>query len=202
MKKRTISGTILIIVFFGSMLISTKLFSCIMSITALYAYWEIINIKYSKYNKLGLIKFMGYIFVLLLSMNEVFFNISNKITLILPIIFLLIPIVTYNDKNKYNIEDAFYILSSIYLVGLVFNNISQLATLDITKCIYIFVISFMTDTYAYLGGMLIGKHPLTTISPKKTIEGSIIGSIMGSIIGAFFYYVFIGEFNLITIYLI
>ncbi|MFR3499954.1 MAG: phosphatidate cytidylyltransferase, partial [Paraclostridium bifermentans] len=46
----------------------------------------------------------------------------------------------------------------------------------------IFIISFMTDTFAYFSGYLFGKHKLIpTISPKKTIEGSI-GGILGSTI--------------------
>ena len=57
----------------------------------------------------------------------------------------------------------------------------------------------MTDTYAYIGGMLIGKHKLTSISPKKTLEGSIIGSLMSTIIGSCFYNVMINDLNLIII---
>ena len=46
----------------------------------------------------------------------------------------------------------------------------------------IFIISFATDTFAYFSGYLLGKHKLIpSISPKKTIEGSI-GGILGSII--------------------
>ena len=60
------------------------------------------------------------------------------------------------------------------------------------KCIFIFIIAFATDTYAYIGGMLIGKHKFTSISPKKTVEGSVFGIIMGTFIGSVYYYTFIG----------
>lgn len=40
---------------------------------------------------------------------------------------------------------------------------------------------FMCDSMAYFTGMLFGKHKLTSISPKKTIEGSI-GGLVSSII--------------------
>ncbi|HEY5535810.1 MAG TPA: phosphatidate cytidylyltransferase [Ignavibacteria bacterium] len=43
--------------------------------------------------------------------------------------------------------------------------------------IYIFVLIWVCDTFAYFGGRLFGKHKLSTISPKKTIEGSISGFI-------------------------
>jgi phosphatidate cytidylyltransferase len=49
------------------------------------------------------------------------------------------------------------------------------------------LVSFLTDTFAYLGGRLIGKRPLApAISPKKTIEGSFIGLLGGA--GAATYY--------------
>ncbi len=49
------------------------------------------------------------------------------------------------------------------------------------------VLSFLTDTFAYLGGRLLGKRPLAPkISPKKTIEGSAIGLIGGSLVGFLF----------------
>jgi phosphatidate cytidylyltransferase len=45
-------------------------------------------------------------------------------------------------------------------------------------CLFIFIIVIASDTFAYLGGSLLGKHKLApTISPNKTIEGSIIGFV-------------------------
>lgn len=174
-----------------------------MTLAALLGYRELINIKYEKKeNNLEFIKFIGYLSIILLSLNGIFFNISNNITLIIPILALTIPIVLYNDGSKYNINDALYILGTIYFLSFAFSNIIISAKLDIYKCIYIFIIAFITDTYAYIGGILIGKHPLTTISPKKTIEGSIIGSITGCIISSFFYHIFIGGKSIIAIIII
>ena len=174
-----------------------------MTLAALLGYRELIKIKYEKKeNNLEFIKFIGYLSIILLSLNGIFFNISNNITLIIPILALTIPIVLYNDGSKYNINDALYILGTIYFLSFAFSNIIISAKLDIYKCIYIFIIAFITDTYAYIGGILIGKHPLTTISPKKTIEGSIIGSITGCIISSFFYHIFIGGKSIIAIIII
>jgi phosphatidate cytidylyltransferase len=46
---------------------------------------------------------------------------------------------------------------------------------------------WMNDTMAYLVGSLIGKTPLTKISPKKTWEGTIGGIVMGVAITAFLF---------------
>lgn len=43
-----------------------------------------------------------------------------------------------------------------------------------------FIISWMTDTFAYFSGMLFGKHKLIpAVSPKKTVEGAIGGTLLG-----------------------
>jgi len=54
--------------------------------------------------------------------------------------------------------------------------------------VWLILIACSTDIFALVGGMLIGKHKLTSISPKKTIEGSVVGLIVATIVGSFFYY--------------
>ena len=85
-----------------------------------------------------------------------------------------------------------YVIGIVYFLGLSFGNIIFLRDTNIAKCIFIFIIAFITDTYAYIGGSLIGRHKLTSISPKKTIEGSLIGTIMGVLVGSVYYYNLVG----------
>lgn len=59
--------------------------------------------------------------------------------------------------------------------------------------LYAFAIPAATDTFAYVFGMLFGKHKLIErLSPKKTIEGAI-GGILG---GIFFTFAFMKLYNL------
>lgn len=51
---------------------------------------------------------------------------------------------------------------------------------------YIFIISMVTDTFAYFSGYLFGRHKLSQISPKKTVEGAI-GGVIFCIIACFIY---------------
>ncbi len=45
-----------------------------------------------------------------------------------------------------------------------------------------FILAWLTDTFAYFVGVFFGKHKLIpTVSPKKTIEGSL-GGILGAVI--------------------
>lgn len=45
-------------------------------------------------------------------------------------------------------------------------------------CLMVFIISWLTDTFAYFSGYFFGKHKLAPlVSPKKTIEGSVGGTL-------------------------
>ena len=129
---------------------------------------------------------------------------------------LSIPIIFYNDNKLYNINDSLYVLGIVYFLGLSFGNnifsindafyliggifflgtsfslLILIRNISLNLLIYLFLITVITDTYAYIGGSLIGRHKLTTISPKKTIEGSIVGTFMGTAIGSVYYYNMIG----------
>lgn len=189
MKKRTISAIILLFVMIGSILISSKLFGILMLLFSILGFREFFDIKYSKNNdKLGLIKVIGILCLILISMNNTFYKLDVNIIVLLPLLLLSMPIVFYNDSKIYNIIDAMYTLGIVYFLGFSFGNIIYMADVSLVRCIFIFIIAFITDTYAYIGGSLIGRHKLTSISPKKTIEGSLIGTLMGTLVGTVYYY--------------
>lgn len=193
MKQRTISAIILLIILVGSLIISSKLFGILMQIIAILGYNEFFNIKYrDRLKELRLIKYLGIVGLVLLTLNNTFYVLDMKIVILLPLLILSIPIVFYNDNKLYNINDCMYVIGIVYFLGLSFGNIIFLRDTNIAKCIFIFIIAFITDTYAYIGGSLIGRHKLTSISPKKTIEGSLIGTIMGVLVGSVYYYNLVG----------
>lgn len=203
MKKRTFSAIILMMILIGSIFLGYKTFGIVMLLCSILGYRELFLIKYEKSkNKLDIVRLMGYFSLILLVLNNIFFELDNQILIILPLLMLSIPILFYNDSNVYNINDAFFVIGSIFFLGFGFHNIIYMAKMDIYKCVLIFLIAFITDTYAYIGGCLIGKHKLTNISPKKTIEGSIIGTIMGTLIGSVYYNLAIGGVNVMGIIII
>ena len=54
--------------------------------------------------------------------------------------------------------------------------------------IFLFLITSLTDTFAYITGRLIGRHKLIeVISPNKTWEGFIGGSIISTFICTNYY---------------
>lgn len=58
---------------------------------------------------------------------------------------------------------------------------------------YILIAAWGTDTFAYAVGMKFGKHKLTKISPKKSVEGSIGGTI-GAVVLALIYTVIVQRY--------
>ena len=193
MKERTISAIILLILMIGSMIIDSKLFGILMLIFSVLGFLEFFNIRYSEKNKkLDLIRIVGILCLLLVSMNNTFYKLDMNIIVLIPLLVLSLPIVFYNDNKLYNIGDALYNLGIVYFLGFAFSNIIYMGDVSLIKCVFIFIIAFITDTYAYIGGCLIGRHKLTSISPKKTIEGSIIGTFMGTLIGSVYYFNLVG----------
>lgn len=196
MKKRLLGAFIVLTVLITSLLLGNHIFTLVISIISLLGLRELINIKY-KERKILPIKIISYLLLSLFLINNLYLKLSNTVIISISIISLIIPIVFYNDKERYNINDSLYLFGIIFFLGCAFLNIINMRNISIAKCIYIFVIAFITDTYAYISGMLIGKRKLTTISPKKTIEGSLIGGIMGCIIGSMFYYFLAGDLSII-----
>ena len=187
MKKRIIGAIIVVAILVGGAFLGPNIFALVMTGIALLGLKELINIKYEKHD-IMLIKILSYFFLALFLLNNIFYRIDIKLIITLSILSLIIPIVFYDDRGKYNINDAFYFLGIVFFLAFSFMTIINTRSTNIYKCIYIFIISFITDTYAYIGGMLIGKHHFTDISPKKTIEGSLIGIMVGTFVGSIYYY--------------
>ncbi len=198
MKKRILGGAIVLIVLITSILLGDIPFAITISLVALLGLKELIDIKY-KNKDIKAIKILSSISMLLILLNNTLYTLDIKVLIYLPILILILPVVFYNNKEKYNINDALYFLGITYFLSFAFSNIITMRELSIHKCIYIFIISFITDTYAYIGGMLIGRKHFTTISPKKTIEGSLIGALTGSFIGSMYYIMFINDLSIIKI---
>lgn len=127
---------------------------------------------------------IGYIFVAYLALKNIV-NLGIEYTYVV-IFALFIYSITYILRCKNNIIDIaitffsiFYVAISIDFIVLTINSFEK-GTIYVWT---IFIVAFLTDTFAYFTGYLFGKHKLIPkVSPKKTIEGSI-GGVVGSTIG-------------------
>lgn len=200
MKKRVVSAFLMILIFALCIIISSKIFAILMLICGNLCLKELIDIKY-KNKYIDFVKFVCYLSISILILNGVFFKFNTLFTLIFPILSIITPIIFYNDNKKYNMEDSLYLIGITFFLGIAFNIIVYLREIDIALCLYIFLVACLTDTYAYIGGSLIGRHKLTEISPKKTIEGSILGSFMGTILASIYYLTIIDANNIFKVLL-
>ncbi|WP_288868727.1 phosphatidate cytidylyltransferase [uncultured Parvimonas sp.] len=121
-------------------------------------------------------------FSLIFSMEMLYsISISNE-NLVLTFFasYFLIISIYYLFFNKMSIENLGRLLFSFIYISV---PMGVFLKLGYTNLLWIvFLISWGTDTFAYLFGMIFGKRKLCpSISPKKTIEGAL-GGIFGSLI--------------------
>lgn len=123
-------------------------------------------------------------------------------------IFLLIMFFTtalLTISLKYNIVDVVVTYFGIAYIALPFEaiiSIHESSSQGAKLALLVFVISFTTDVFAYLIGKKFGKRKLIpSISPNKTIEGSV-GALLAALIITYIYSNVVGiNFNIFIVFL-
>lgn len=114
-----------------------------------------------------------------------------SIIIYLLIIVLLITIFFFRPKlgypvNLYSALGVLYItIPCVMMIDLYDHSIQFFKGPDWYLPMVIISSIWINDTMAYLVGSLIGKTPLSTISPKKTKEGTYIGMVLAVILVSF-----------------
>ena len=208
MKIRIISAIIALAIVIPLIIMGGNLFNVGVYIISLIALKELLDIKASKKQIPIFIQLIAYIFMMIILISNSK-DISNVFTLdyrILSALFMafLIPTVFYHERSKYSINDAFFLIGSLLFLGVSMSLLVLVRSVSLNLLIFLLLIPMVTDIFAYVTGMLIGKHKLLEeISPKKTIEGMIGGTLMGVFIGAMFHHTVIDPtFSKIEILLI
>ncbi|SHJ44196.1 phosphatidate cytidylyltransferase [Tepidibacter formicigenes] len=147
-----------------------------------------------KEKKINSINIVGYMISLLFFMFSTF-KINNQYMLGLSFILFFIACILV-VLRKYNIMDMSVTFLGVIYIPYLLNHITLITNFKNYNYIWlVFIIAWMTDTFAYFSGYFFGKNKLIPeVSPKKTIEGSIGGIIGSSISCAVFGYLF--NFNL------
>ena len=198
MTKRCTSAIVMLIFLIPLLLVGGGIFNFGVYVVSLFALYEFIKIKEEKKKIPSFIKFISYIIITLLiltnsQLKDLTFSIDYRILSALFISFLL-PTVLYHNREKYSINDAFYLIGGILFLGISMSLFILIREKSLMLMIYLILIAVIADTYAYIIGSLIGKHKLLeVISPKKTWEGMIGGIIFSIMFGTTFYHLFVSE---------
>ncbi len=208
MKQRVISAIILLLIVIPIIITGGSLFYIAVSLISLFALKELIDIRQTKRSFPVTTQVISYAMLIMLVSNNLYntsfvYSIDYRIISVL-LAALLLPLVFYQDYDKYNIEDALFLLGSVFFLGIAFNLLILIRNYSLNYFIYVILITIITDTYAYITGVFIGKNKLIpAISPKKTWEGLIGGIIFGTLVSSVFYYEVINNniniINLISI---
>lgn len=190
MKKliiRTASGLVFATVVIGSVLLSE--ISCValllfVSIVCMYEYYRAMQNSGIKVNILeGIV--IGSIVFFIISLVALFNCPLPLLLLIFPVLFLIWILQLW--KNE---EQPFSTISHT-ASGIIYISIPLAMTLFLAKPVYAgineycpfvilgaIVLQWVSDTFAYLTGVCIGKHPLfKRHSPKKSWEGFVGGMV-------------------------
>lgn len=208
MKQRVISAIVALAIFIPIFIYGGLVFKISVGILTLLGLKEFIDIKETKKVLPNFIKIISYFWVLLILLNidvnkDMIINIDFRLLTGLMIITLL-PVVLYHNREIYSVNDSYYILATTLFLGISMSFLNIYRDMGLSTIAYLFLVTIMTDTFAYLVGSLIGRHKLLeVISPKKTWEGLIGGSIFGVFISTVFYMTIVSsDASLINVVLI
>ena len=198
MKQRLISSIIYFLLLLSILVINVPIVDTIVvvliSLIAMYEYNK--AFKSIGNNPISFVGYIGCLSMFLLGM-PIDSNIKMLIIRMgIPILVILLFIYIILKNLKVTVIDiAITVLSLIY-IPFMFSFVKLILAMENSRALIWFVIlgAFMSDIMAYIVGCKFGKRKLCpTISPKKTIEGSI-----GGIVGVTISYIIL---NLILTYL-
>ncbi|MBL7129607.1 MAG: phosphatidate cytidylyltransferase [Ignavibacteria bacterium] len=116
---------------------------------------------------------------------------ESYITLcVLSIIILTVSVEVFRKGKRNPVNPVISIFSMLYITVpfILLNELLLINNFNIV--FYVVVLIWSCDTFAYFGGKYFGKHLLSSISPKKTWEGSVIGFIFTNIASLIFHFYF------------
>ena len=208
MKTRVLSAIVAFMIFIPIFVIGGKVFNISIFLVALLGLKELMQVRENKKKYPDFMRFIAYIMLAFIYFGnalakDLSFTIDYRLLTGLFLV-IFVPVLLYHNEKYYDATDAFTLLASILFLGFSMSLFSVYRNIDLKLIIFLFLITIITDTYAYFCGRLIGKNKLLeTVSPKKTWEGSIGGSLVGTFVATVYYITVINpSVNLIKIVLI
>ncbi len=194
MLSRILTSLFLVFLAVSAVFVGGFYFFCIVLILTLISAYELINMLKNNGKKIDLIIpllgiLAGFIFCYLYQDQVIYNHLLRSVSLILigfyiAEIFLKAP---FFPNNRLFLDAriiVFFMGTMLYIFFL--RNIHN----GVLSLLYTALLIWTSDTFSFFGGKLFGKTHLTSISPKKTLEGSFCGIIAVVIINFILIYLF------------
>ena len=148
MKTRVISAVIALLITIPLILLGGIYFNALALVLGLIGMWELL--RYTKMPEY--MKYLGYIMYVVMFLFG-YFNagrvvLVNTCYLIIALFVCFIPLIFYHDDKVYNINDVFYLFSSILFISFVFSLFVFVRSRSLEIVFYLLLITTMTDTFA------------------------------------------------------
>lgn len=199
MKTRILTGAVLVVLLVGTFLLAeTFVLPLVCAVLAMAAVFELAGVFSIRKNAALLIPCALFAFLLTglthLTNADAFLLLPARLAisplayfgvLALGVLALMFYIFTYGvlTGGRVRFSDTLaYTLMVLYAtVG--FASLSMLVRMgSVYLAILVFIGSWISDTFAYFTGRFFGRHKLSpTVSPKKTVEGSIGGIVFAAL---------------------
>ena len=168
MKTRVISAIVMVLLGVPLLIVGGLPFAIFLTIVSMLGLYELIHLKETKRQLPFLLKVFAYLLVMFLTLNnfdsiEFIYNLDYKV-LSFVIFAFLVPLIFINDKDKYDITDALFLIGAVMFLGLSFNLLIIIRNFNIFYIIYLLLITTMTDSFAlftWIGGGLVGTFIAT-----------------------------------------
>ena len=210
MKQRIITGTIMVLIIAPLMIVQAlkPVYDVMMVVLGIGAMYELIHM-FDKDKKIPIVTRIFAVFLMLV-LYASFVNYIPQCSDTVVVKFLkLVPVNINSNKHLSDISPLFAIflvfivfMSSLVLVrdftvadlgrlyiAMIYVSVAVAAMTALRQfgvrfIVYLALITSLTDVFALVFGMLLGKHKMApTISPKKTWEGAIGGTVTATIVG-------------------
>lgn len=193
-KERVISAIVLVIIALATILPGGPILAVTLYLVSMVGFLELTKacgVREKNGKKINALEIMGLVAITCYYLSM--FLIQDAICFMIAVLLFLIGLMfvyvfSFPEFTANQVMATYF--SLIYApVMLSFVFLTRQLTHGIYLVWMIFISSWISDTCAYLVGVLIGKHRLAPVlSPKKSIEGSIGGIAGSAIVGALFGY--------------
>ena len=194
-----IGAPLVILLFIYANQLIINIFVSIVSIITLREYYEC----FKRTGKAKPTQWVGYLNCILITILQ--FVDKEKlyatmlIVLAMSMLILFIEqIMTGGKKTIVDIMVTIFGIAYVPFLLVFFTLLRDKQPMGLIYIAYIFTSAWGSDTFAYLIGKKFGKHKLTPISPKKTVEGAI-GGVLGALLFSLLYTVVINNFMHLSI---